>query len=103
MTNQNRLSRLLADLAGQGVSFTVSGGRVVIVGMDSEPWLDDWLERNHSELLALLGCPDGHEATRTPIPLPEDARPRYNDLSAPSATRPTRSELAARLASIKLD
>ena len=100
----DRLARLLADMAAQGVSFTVRGGQIQIQGMDREAWLDDWLERNHSELLALLGCPDGHEATRTPLPLPEDARPTCNVLSAPSPrARPTRADLAARLASISLD
>ena len=82
MTDQRRLAKLLGDLARQGVTFTVSGGRVVIVGTDREPWIDDWLERNHSELLLLLGAPDRHQEPRTPIPLPEDGRPRYNVLSS---------------------
>ena len=80
----DRLARLLADMAAQGVSFTVRGGQIQVTGMEAPDWLPGWLERNHSELLALLGCPDGHQATRTPRALPEDARPAYNVLSAPA-------------------
>ena len=80
----DRLARLLADMAAQGVSFTVRGGQIQVTGMEREAWLDDWLERHQTELLALLGAPDGHQVTRTPLPLPEDARPAYNVLSAPA-------------------
>ena len=59
-----RLARLLSDLAAQGVTFKADGGQIRVTGMDREAWLDDWLERNHSELLALLGNPRRVEAKR---------------------------------------
>ena len=78
MTNQTRLARLLGDLADAGVTVTVRGGQIHIQGMDRERWLDDWLERNQTALLLLLGAPDGHQATRTPLPLPEDGRDSHS-------------------------
>ena len=104
----DRLARLLADLAAQGVTFAVRGGQIRIHGLERDGWLDDWLERNHSDLLLLLGCPRRPQATRTPIPLPEDARPTYNVLSVgPDRPRPaagsSRAELVERLRSFALD
>ena len=104
----DRLARLLADLAAQGVSFTVQDGQIRVTGLESDAWLDDWLERHQHDLLALLGSPRRPESPPKPVTLWEDTRPRYNALShGPDRPRPaarsSRAELVERLRSFALD
>lgn len=104
----DRLARLLADLAVQGVSFRVQDGQIRITGLDRTGWIDDFIERNKADLLVLLGAPEP-EPPR--IELWENRDHRYNELSpAPSLDRPgsvamptSRSELIRKLESFAFD
>lgn len=50
----DRLARLVRDMEQQGVQFHLVEDRIEVTGLESEPWLNEWLDRNGRALRRLL-------------------------------------------------